>query len=52
MICTKRDYYPDGTEFVGVGVRPDIKVRISAETFQKGEDEPLSTALHDLMGRI
>ena len=51
MICSKRDYYPDGTEFVGVGVRPDIEVRITAEAFQNGEDEPLSTALHDQIRR-
>jgi len=27
MICTKKDTYLDGTEFVGVGILPDIEVR-------------------------
>src|SRR5690606_19379848 len=25
-ICTKKDTYPDGKEFVGVGIQPDIKI--------------------------
>jgi C-terminal processing protease CtpA/Prc len=25
-ICSKRDRYPDGTEFIGVGVQHDVEV--------------------------
>ena len=25
-VCTKRDQYPDGREFVGVGIIPDVEV--------------------------
>lgn len=31
--CTKKDTYPDGTEFVGVGILPDIEVRETVSSF-------------------
>jgi C-terminal processing protease CtpA/Prc len=30
-VCTKRDYYPDGREFVGYGIQPDVPVRLTPE---------------------
>jgi C-terminal processing protease CtpA/Prc len=33
MLCTKKDTYPDGTEFVGVGILPDIEVRETVSSF-------------------
>ena len=33
QICTKKDTYPDGTEFVGVGILPDIEVRETVSSF-------------------
>lgn len=35
-ICTKWDRFPDGTEFVGVGVRPDIPVERTIEDVARG----------------
>ena len=32
-ICTKKDTYPDGTEFVGVGILPDIEVQETVSSF-------------------
>ena len=32
-ICTKKDTYPDGTEFVGVGILPDIEVHETVSSF-------------------
>jgi C-terminal processing protease CtpA/Prc len=32
-ICTLKDTYPDGTEFVGVGILPDIEVRETVSSF-------------------
>jgi len=31
--CSKKDTYPDGTEFVGVGILPDIEARESVSSF-------------------
>lgn len=33
QICTKKDTYPDGTEFVGVGILPDVEVRETVSSF-------------------
>ncbi len=33
LLCTKKDTYPDGTEFVGVGILPDIEVKETVSSF-------------------
>ncbi len=37
-VCTKRDTFPDGRDFVGIGVIPDIEVEPSPEDFFAGRD--------------
>jgi len=49
-ICTKWDRYPDGTEFVGVGVLPDVKAARSKADVASGRDAVLQTAI-DLASR-
>ena len=44
-ICTKHDRYPDGREFVGVGVQPGVVVRPTVEDFRAGRDTVLEAAL-------
>lgn len=44
-ICTKHDSFADGTEFVGVGVQPDIPVHISRENIIMDQDAVLQAAL-------
>ncbi len=44
-ICTKRDTYPDGREFVGVGVRPDVVVEPTVEDVRAGRDVMLERAV-------
>jgi C-terminal processing protease CtpA/Prc len=44
-VCTKWDRFPDGTEFVGVGVVPDIKAAPTKEDVAAGRDAVLETAL-------
>lgn len=44
-ICTKRDTYPDGREFVGLGIAPDIVVEPTVEDVQQGRDPALERAL-------
>lgn len=43
-ICCKRDTYPDGREFVGFGVEPDIKIATS-----RTNSDPIKAALEFLM---
>lgn len=48
-ICSKHDMMPDGTEFVGVGLIPDIVVEESAASyFDPGRDDLLDTAIRYL----
>ena len=47
-ICAKRDRYPDGAEFIGVGVRPDIEVGPTVADLRAGRDTVLEKALEVL----
>ncbi|WP_229414228.1 S41 family peptidase [Zemynaea arenosa] len=44
-VCTKKDTYPDGKPFVGVGVQPHIAARQTVADLHKGRDTVLETAL-------
>lgn len=37
-ICTKRDMYPDGKEFVGYGIKPDRIIKESISDIISGKD--------------
>jgi len=45
LICTKRDTYPDGKEFVGVGIAPQVEVHPTVEDYRSGRDTVLDTAM-------
>lgn len=47
-VCVKKDTYPDGKPFVGVGIQPTISVQQSVTSFLKGEDPVLQKALEVL----
>src|SRR5688572_15013027 len=47
-ICTKRDTYPDGREFVGVGVQPHVVVRTTIDDLRAGRDPVLDRALLEI----
>jgi carboxyl-terminal processing protease len=48
-ICVKRDEWPDGSSFVGVGVLPDIEVHPTLEDIRAGRDPVLARALTHLL---
>jgi carboxyl-terminal processing protease len=51
-ICTKRDTYSDGREFVGYGVKPDIEVKRTVEDYIKKRDAQLEKAIAVLSEKI
>lgn len=52
-ICSKHDAMPDGTEFVGIGIKPDIEVSENYESyFKKKENAVLKTALKYLKSEL
>jgi carboxyl-terminal processing protease len=47
-ICTKRDTYPDGREFVGIGVIPDIEIEPTRQNIAEDRDVVLEKVLEVL----
>jgi C-terminal processing protease CtpA/Prc len=48
-ICVKRDAFPDGTEFVGKGIAPDIAVKRTVDDLRAGRDRVLMRAKAQLL---
>jgi carboxyl-terminal processing protease len=44
-VAVRRDYFPDGSEFEGVGIKPDIEVHTTIEDLKNGRDPILEKAL-------
>lgn len=47
-ICTKQDTYPDGREFVGVGIQPDIMVKKTLKDYLENRDPVMEAAVKHL----
>lgn len=47
-ICIKRDLTPDGHEFVGIGLKPDVPASQTVEALRAGRDAVLERALRVL----
>jgi len=50
-LCTKHDRYPDGREFVGVGLLPTVPVSPTVEDLRAGRDTVLDAAVRLLTTR-
>jgi len=48
MVCAKKDYYPDGKEFVGYGIEPDISVQSSQQDVYENRDRVMEKAIEVL----
>jgi len=44
-VCGKHDAYPDGKEFVGIGIAPNVTVNKTVNDLWKGKDAALEKAL-------
>jgi C-terminal processing protease CtpA/Prc len=44
-VCSKHDTFPDGTEFVGIGVPPNVKAHLTREDLIHGTDSVLYAGL-------
>jgi C-terminal processing protease CtpA/Prc len=47
-VCTKRDAYPDGTEWNGIGIQPTVPAHPTVTALQAGQDPVLAAALRYL----
>jgi carboxyl-terminal processing protease len=44
-IGAKREYFPDGRPFEGIGIAPDIQVETSLQDLRAGKDPELQAAI-------
>lgn len=44
-ICTKQDTYPDGREFVGYGIKPDMEVKATLNDYIQKTDPVMAKAI-------
>ncbi|MBX2859051.1 MAG: peptidase S41 [Cellvibrionaceae bacterium] len=51
-VCTKRDTYPDGREFVGYGITPNVMIHRTPEQLSSESDVVLSSAIEGLKRKI
>ena len=49
-ICSKHDYCYDGTEFVGIGIKPDIETADTYQSFFVDNTDPTLQAALDCLG--
>lgn len=47
-VCTKKDTYPDGREFVGYGIKPDIEIKSTLTDYMENKDPVLEKAIEYL----
>lgn len=47
-VCTKKDTYPDGREFVGYGIKPDIEIKTTLTDYMENKDPVLEKAIEHL----
>lgn len=50
-ICVKRDTYPDGSDFVGKGVQPDVVVPLGVDDLRSGADPVMARAVAALLAK-
>ncbi|MCB0566331.1 MAG: hypothetical protein KDD01_18325 [Phaeodactylibacter sp.] len=51
-ICTKKDVFPDGREFVGYGIAPQIEVNPTVGDFIQDRDPALEKAVEVVKGKL
>lgn len=47
-VCTKKDTYPNGKEFVGIGIQPDILIKKTLTDYLENNDRVLEKAIEYL----
>lgn len=51
-VCTKQDTYPDGREFVGFGIKPDIEIIPTVSDYLNRKDPVLDKAIEYLKQKL
>ena len=51
-ICTKRDTAGDGTEWIGIGIAPDIEINPTLASIRSGDDPVLQRAIAEVTQEV
>jgi len=51
-ICTRHNLYPDGREFINVGVKPHIPIEMTLDEYKNGVDSVMNKGLEVVRGLI
>ena len=51
-ICTKKDYYPNGKQFVGIGIVPDVEVLETIQNIRDKRDAVLEKAVEYILTKF
>jgi len=51
LVCAKKDLFPDGKEFIGYGIQPDIEVKTTIKDIIENRDAALDIAIMDLLDK-
>lgn len=49
LVCTKQDFFPDGKEYVGFGITPDIEIKPKIKDIIQNKDPVLETAIKSIL---
>lgn len=49
LVCAKKDLFPDGKEFIGYGIEPDIEVDTTIKDIIENRDVALDVAIEDIL---
>jgi C-terminal processing protease CtpA/Prc len=49
LVCAKKDLFPDGKEFIGYGIEPDIEVDTKIKDIKENRDAALDVAIEDIL---
>ena len=49
LVCTKQDFFPDGREYVGFGITPNIEVKPTVKDVIQNNDPALKVAIQDIL---
>ncbi len=50
-VCTKKDYYPNGKQFVGIGIKPDVEIFETVQNIRDKKDAVLEKAVEYLLAK-
>ena len=49
LVCTKQDLFPDGREYVGFGIKPDIEIKPTIKDIIQNIDPVLEVAINRVL---